>query len=151
MPAMAHTYIANYIHMVFSAKNREDSIPDAPRIHQYLGGIARDAGVMPLAVGGTSDHVHMLMSLPATISIARAAQIVKGGSSRWIHESFADKSRFAWQEAYGAFSIGVSQIDATVEYIANQEQHHRRRDFRAELIAFLKKNRIAYDERYLLG
>lgn len=150
---MAHTYTANYIHLVFSTKNHERRLsPEiAPRIHSYIGGIARANGFKTLAVGGVEDHVHVLMSLPATISAARATQLIKGGSSLWIHETFADQRHFAWQQAYGAFSIGISQIAATKTYIANQREHHKRRDFRAEFIAFLKKHGIEYDERYVMG
>ena len=148
---MAHTYVANYFHVVFSTKNREKSLsPEiAPRVHDYIGGVARANGFKTLAVGGTNDHVHVLMSLPATLPIARATQLIKGGSSKWIHETF--EKRFAWQQAYGAFSIGVSQIEATKQYIANQQEHHKKRDFRAEFIAFLKKHGIEYDERYVMG
>jgi putative transposase len=150
---MAHTYIANYVHIVFSTKNREKTIsPEMEkRLHRYIIGIAREHGMKALAVGGISDHVHALLSLPAVMPIARATQLIKGGSSRWVHETFPGMKGFAWQQAYGAFTIGVSQIDATVAYIADQEQHHRKRDFRAELVAFLRKNRIEYDEKFLLG
>ncbi len=83
------------------------------------------------------------------MSVAKAMQLIKGGSSKWIHESFPMHRSFAWQEGYGAFSIGVSQIDSTVRYIKNQPEHHRRRTFQDELIAFLKKHRIQYDPQYL--
>ena len=150
---MAHTYTANYFHLVFSTKNHERRLSAelAPRVYSYIGGIARTNGFKAMAVGGTDDHVHVLMSLPATMSVARATQLIKGGSSRWIHETFQAHSRFAWQQAYGAFTIGVSQIEATKEYIANQREHHKKRDFRAEFIAFLKKHGIEYDERYVMG
>jgi REP element-mobilizing transposase RayT len=121
------------------------------RLHRYIIGIAREHGMKALAMGGTSDHIHALLSLSAVMPIARATQLIKGGSSRWVHESFPEMKTFAWQQAYGAFTIGVSQIEATVAYIANQEEHHRKRDFRAELIAFLRKNKIEYDERYVFG
>ena len=78
-----------------------------------------------LAIGGVADHVHVLLSLPATISVAKAMQLLKGNSSKWIRETFPKMRAFAWQEGYGAFSVGVSGVDATVAYIRNQAAHHR--------------------------
>jgi putative transposase len=101
-----------------------------------------------LAVGGIEDHVHILLSLPATMSIATAMQQIKAGSSKWLHVNCV-RNRFEWQEGYGAFSIGVAQIDATITYIRNQEKHHRKCDFQAEFISFLKKHRIECDPRYI--
>ena len=113
-----------------------------------MGGVAGDRGVVPMAIGGTEDHVHLLLSLPATISVSSAMQVIKIGSSRWMHDECGVKA-FAWQEGYGAFSIGASQVEATVAYIQRQQEHHRRRDFQAEFLAILKKNGIAYDARYV--
>jgi putative transposase len=114
-----------------------------------MGGIARERGMRALAVGGVADHAHILLSLPTTISIAQAIQLIKGGSSKWIHDKFPEHRDFAWQEGYGAFSIGISQVDGTVSYILFQVEHHRRKTFQEEFLAFLKKHRIEYDERYL--
>lgn len=119
------------------------------RLWAYMGGIANENGMRAMTVGGVADHAHLLLSLPSTMSVAKAMQLIKGGSSKWIHESFPMHRSFAWQEGYGAFSIGVSQIDSTVRYIKNQPEHHRRRTFQDELIAFLKKHRIQYDPQYL--
>jgi REP element-mobilizing transposase RayT len=88
------------------------------------------------------DHVHILLSLPATLALATAMREIKSGSSRWMHESAAQPD-FMWQEGYGAFSIGRAQVAATLAYIAGQEEHHHRRDFQAEFIAILKKHGIA--------
>ena len=100
---------------------------------------------------GASDHIHILASLPTEISVAKAAQVAKGGSSKWIHDTFPDKSTFAWQRGYGAFSVSISQIQDTVEYIRNQEEHHRTRSFQDEYVMLLKKHGVEYDERYLWG
>lgn len=121
------------------------------RVWSYLGGIARENGMKALAVGGTDDHAHVLVSLPSTLSIAKAIQLLKGGSSKWLHDTFPSMKAFAWQEGYGAFSIGVSGVDDTVAYIAGQEQHHRTRTFEDEFVAFLKKHSIEYDDRYVFG
>ena len=106
-------------------------------LHSYLGGIARQNGISPLAVGGTADHVHLLISLPRTISLAKAVQLLKSGSSKWIHDNFPQSKLFSWQEGYGAFSIGISQRDATVQYIQSQAEHHKRLSFADELKKFL--------------
>ena len=104
-----------------------------------------------ISIGGIEDHVHLLLSLPAALSIAKAMQLLKGGSSKWIHDTFPEHRAFAWQEGYGAFSIGVSDINRTVAYINNQFEHNRRKDFKDEFSAFLKKHGIEYDERYIWG
>ena len=102
-----------------------------------------------LSIGGVEDHVHLLLSLPATMSIAKAMQLIKGGSSKWVHDSFPDQRLFAWQTKYGAFSVSVSQLDRIIKYIENQQRHHRRMSFQEEFIALLKRHKIEYDERYL--
>jgi putative transposase len=102
-----------------------------------------------LAIGGMSDHVHALFSLPATLSVAKALQLLKGNSSKWIHETFPKMHLFEWQEGYGAFSIGVSGIDATAAYIRNQPEHHRARSFRDEFRAMLERHGLDFDERML--
>ena len=100
-------------------------------------------------IGGMPDHVHILVSLPATLSIAQALQLLKGASSRWVHETFPEHRRFQWQEKYGAFGVSVSLLDKTIRYIQSQEQHHRHTTFQEEFLALLKRHRIEYDERYL--
>jgi putative transposase len=91
------------------------------RLHPYLGGIARQHDAKALAIGGVEDHVHILLSLPPKLALAKAIQLIKGGSSVWVHENFPDQRDFAWQEGYGAFSVGISQLEATIAYIKNQE------------------------------
>jgi putative transposase len=106
-------------------------------LHRYMGGIAREHGLPALAVGGTEDHIHLLISLPRTISVAKAVQLLKSSSSKWIHENFPSAKSFAWQEGYGAFSIGRSQKEVTVRYIETQAEHHRRHTFAEEMAKFL--------------
>jgi REP element-mobilizing transposase RayT len=115
-----------------------------------VGGIAREHGFKALAVGGTEDHVHILLSLPSSVPIAKAMREIKSASSLWMHQ-LGQRRDFEWQEGYGAFSIGWAQVNPTVAYIAHQEEHHRRRDFQAEFLAFLKKHRIDFDPRYVWG
>ena len=102
-----------------------------------------------IEIGGVSDHVHILLSLPSTLCIAKALQLIKGGSSKWVHETFPQHRLFGWQIKYGAFSVSVSQLHKTVQYIKSQPEHHRKMTFREEFLALLKKHQIAYDERYL--
>jgi putative transposase len=148
---MAHTYTALFVHCVFSTKGRRRLIPaDAqPRLWSFLGGIARKNGFKAVVIGGTEDHLHALLSLPAAMPIAKAVQLIKGSSSRWMNETC--KNQFAWQEGYGAFTIGISQRGDTIRYIQAQAEHHRKRDFRAEFVAFLKKNGVEYDPRFVCG
>ena len=151
---MANTYISLYVHCVFSTKNREPllAVEWRPRLWAYFGGIAAENGFRILEAGGMADHVHLLASLPAPLAMSKALQLLKGGSSKWINDSFFAGSRsFAWQEGYGGFGVGVSQIDATRAYIRNQEEHHRATSFQEEYRAFLTRHGIEIDERYVWG
>ena len=104
-----------------------------------------------IAVGGIADHVHLLLSLPATMPVAKAMQLVKGGSSKFVHETFTEQRAFAWQEGYGAFSVSISHVEETVAYIQRQEEHHRKKTFEEEFRSFLQKHGIEYDERQVWG
>ena len=141
------------MHCVFSTKERRPFLAPAirDRLWPYLGGIARENGMKALAVSGVADHVHVLISLPTTLSVAKTMQLLKGNSSKWLRETFPElrAQGFAWQEGFGSFSIGVSGVDETVRYIQTQEKHHRRRNFREELEMFLKKHGYAYDAKML--
>jgi putative transposase len=145
------SYISSYFHCVFSTKERRRLItPELRnRLRPFLGGIARQNKMKAIEIGGVEDHVHILLSLPSAMAISKALQLIKGGSSKWIHETFPEHRLFAWQEEYGAFSVSVSQLDKTMEYIQGQEAHHRKMTFQEEFLALLKKHRIEYDERYL--
>jgi putative transposase len=146
-----HSFNSCLIHCVWSTKNRASSLDSdlRERLWPYLGGIARENRMKALAVGGAADHVHILISLPGTLSLAKALQLLKGNSSKWIHETFPRLAGFAWQQGYGAFSIGVSGVEATVAYIRNQTEHHRQRTFREEFVAMLRKHGWDFDERML--
>jgi REP element-mobilizing transposase RayT len=150
---MGHSFTSSLYHCAFSTKERRPCIGGdlRSRLWPYLGGIARENGMKALAIGGVEDHVHLLLSLTSTMAIAKAIQLVKGGSSLWIHKTFPGQSGFAWQEGYGAFSLGISQIEATKSYIESQEEHHRKISFQEEFLAFLKKHNLDYDERYVWG
>jgi REP element-mobilizing transposase RayT len=142
-----HSFTCCHLHIVFATKERRPFLAPAlqQRLWPYLGGIARENKMKALAIGGVEDHVHMLVTLPATLSVAKAVQVLKGNSSKWIHETFSEMRDFAWQEGYGAFGIGVAGVDDTIVYIRKQPEHHRWTTFQEELAAFLKKHGMAHD------
>jgi putative transposase len=144
---MSHTYASNFIHCVFSTKNRQPLLAQdrAAGIYDYLGGIAKAEGFTLLDAGGTANHVHLLIVLPPSCSLAHSVQKLKGTSSHWMG------SGFFWQEGYGAFSVSPSQLEVVKRYIQNQEIHHRKRTFEEEFIALLQGCGIGYDTRYLFG
>jgi REP element-mobilizing transposase RayT len=145
------SYVSSYHHCVFSTKQRRPliSAPLRDRLWPYLGGIARENGMKALEIGGVQDHVHVILSLPSTRCLAKALQLLKGGSSKWVHDNFPEHRLFGWQVKYGSFSVSVSQLDKTIQYIRNQEAHHRRMTFQEEFLALLKRHRVEYDPRYL--
>jgi REP element-mobilizing transposase RayT len=114
------------------------------RLWPYIAGIARLNKFKALAVGGVPDHAHVLLSLPTAMSVAKAVQLVKGGSSKWINDHLPNRS-FDWQDGYAAFTIGVSQLEVTIRYIDNQEKHHRKMTFDGELVRMLKRHGIRLD------
>ena len=148
---VAHTYVSELVHCVFSTKQRRNLIaPEVqPQLWAFLGGVARKNGFKALIAGGTENHAHILLSLPATLTLAKAMQLIKGASSHWMNETHA--KGFAWQEGYGAFTLGISQKSDTIAYIRSQVEHHRKRSFEEEFVAFLKKNGVEYDPNHVWG
>ena len=144
---MAHTYASNFVHCIFSTKERRPVIADErrPNLYAYLGGIARSEGFTLVSVGGTANHVHLLILLPATACLAKAVQNIKGSSSRWMGRAFA------WQEGYGAFSVSPSQVPVVKRYISNQETHHRKHSFEDEFTAMLRGCGMEYDPQFVFG
>ncbi len=147
---MPSTYTSLHYHLIFSTKNRHRLIADLwrERLHAYLGGSTRRSGGVAEAVGGTADHVHLLIGLSATHRLADVLREIKSASSEWVHQKLG-VADFSWQEGYGAFTVSASMIPTVKRYIAQQEEHHRRRTFQEEYLAFLKQSGIDYDERYL--
>ena len=145
------SYVSSYHHCVFSTKERRPLITPSlqERLWPYLGGIAREHKMSAIEIGGVADHVHMLLSLPSSMAIPKGLQLIKGGSSKWVHDTFPEHRLFGWQVKYGSFSVSVSQLDKITEYIRNQAEHHKKMSFKEEFVALLKKHRIQYDERYL--
>jgi len=147
---MSHTYSTNLIHCVFSTKGRIDSISDAIRekLYAYLFGTAKNLGLEIMAVGGTRNHIHILIALPPKCPLSYAIRDLKANSSRWMTLHGA---RFSWQEGFGAFSVSPSQVAVVKEYIRNQQAHHRKRNFEDEFRLLLKKSGIEYDPKYVFG
>jgi REP element-mobilizing transposase RayT len=144
------SYIANYAHLIWSTANREPTInPEwEPRLFAYIGGTLQKERAKLLAAGGIEDHIHVLVSLPATLSYADAASVIKSNSSRFIHDELQHRS-FDWQKGYAGFSVSVSMLEMVANYIRNQKDHHRKKGFSEEYIDFLERHQIAYDERYV--
>jgi putative transposase len=144
---MAQTLVSLMVHLIFSTKNREAFItPEIePELFAYVGGILKNHESRLLNAGGTPDHVHLLVSQSKNISLSSLMKDVK----KWIETKGNQFRNFHWQDGYGAFSIGKSDIHALKKYIAGQKEHHRRRSFQEELVEFLEDYGVAYDERYL--
>lgn len=147
---MASTYLSLYFHIVFATKHRAPLIDRQwrHRLHDYLGGIVRQLGGVPEQIGGVEDHVHLLVSLKATHNLADVLREMKKSSSLWVHETLGER-QFAWQEGYAAFTVGASTREAVKKYIAHQEQHHRVKAFREELLEMLEKAGVDYNPDYL--
>jgi len=142
---MPHTFVCLFVHAVFSTKDRApDLSPEfAKRLFPYMGGIVRELRAVPLIINGPADHVHLLLSMPATACIADLLRVLKTNSSRWVHEEFPERRRFGWQAGYGAFTVSGSRLDGVRNYIASQESHHRKVSFQEEFLSLLKKHGIA--------
>ena len=145
---MFHTYTQILLHVVFATKERQKLIPKdgVQRFWEYITEIGSGIQVDVVAIGGTRDHLHLLLKIPATVSLADVVRVIKANSSKWANEQ---GWRFAWQEGYAAFSVSASVVPILKAYIGRQEEHHRRRDFRQELAVFLRKHGVEYEERYL--
>jgi putative transposase len=148
---MSHTYVFGIVHRVFSTKEHRNAIlPEKlSELRSYLGGSARNNGFKAIAIGGTENHIRILLSLPATIPLAKAMQLLKGGSSKWMNDTGGGD--LAWQEGYGAFTVGISQQAKTTRYNNSQAEHHRSRALEDEFLAFLKKHGTEYDPKYVWG
>lgn len=150
---MASTLVKNDIHLTFHVKSTSVKIQEADlgRLFSYVGGIIQSINGVATEVGGMPDHLHILCSLPKTISLADFVRIIKAESSKWMKQLDRTYMGFEWQEGYGAFSVSPSLIEKTVKYIRNQAEHHKRTSFREEYQAFLQACGISYDERYAFG
>ena len=147
---MPHSYATNFVHCVFSSKGRADSISRDMREHlyAYLFGIGKDLRIEFLAIGGTANHIHLLRAVPAKHPLSEVVRDLRANSSRWMSEN---GPRFSWQEGFGAFSVSSSQTAVVKEYIPNQVEHHKKRNFNEEFVLLWKKSGIQYDPKYVFG
>lgn len=148
---MAQSLSKVYVHITFSTKDRQNLIDDNIResLFQYIGGVCKGLECNPVKVGGYTDHVHILCLLSRKISQMDLLEEIKKQSSKWIKTQGDTYLNFYWQDGYGIFSVNPTQVNVVVEYIKNQEEHHKTVSFQDELRAFLKKYKVEYDERYI--
>jgi putative transposase len=148
---MPHSFTNLLTHVIFSTKDRLPFIDAGlrPPLLAYMGGIVREMHGTALIINGTADHVHLLVGLPPTLALSDGMRILKTNSSRWVHEKYSSHYAFGWQAGFGGFSVSQSNVAAVSEYIAHQEEHHRKVSFKEEFLTFLKRHGIEYDERYI--
>jgi len=148
---MANTYTQIYLHIVFSVKGRQNLIQKKwkDELHKYICGIVNGKEQKVYAIGGMSDHIHILVSIKPNMAISDLVRDIKANSSKWINEKGYIIGKFQWQEGFGAFSYAQSQLDTVIAYINNQEQHHQKKTFKDEYLELLQKFKIQYDEKYL--
>jgi len=147
---MPSTFLSLHYHVVFSTKDRVPAIDPEwrTRLHEYLGGTVNGLSGFAQGVGGVADHVHLLVGLKSTHCLADFMRELKKSSSSWVHDEIGMK-KFGWQEGYSAFTVSPTAREAVRKYIAHQEEHHRTRSFREELIDYLERAGLEYDPKYL--
>lgn len=148
---MANTYTQIHLQIVFSVKNRESRIDDSwkDELYKYMTGIIQNHEHKVLAINGMPDHLHIFIGIRPSQSLSNLVQDIKGDSSKWVNQKRFLKRRFSWQEGYGAFSYSRSHVEKVINYIRNQQIHHRKKSFSDEYIEILKKFEVSYNERYL--
>ena len=148
---MGQSLVQNYLHIVFSTKHRASMItPDIEdSLHAYLGGICNELDCKPLKIGGHIDHIHILCTLSKKVALVKLLEELKSHSSKWMKLKGDPWKNFYWQDGYGAFSINPTEVETVINYIATQKEHHAKKTFQDEYRSFLKKYKVAYDERYV--
>ncbi len=148
---MAGTFTFLGTHFVFSTKNRTPLISNdiKERLCAYIGGIIKELGGILIEINTMPEHIHFDTYVPKTVSVSKFMEVVKANSSKWVHTTFPKKKDFGWQDGYGAFSVSKSSEKAVIQYIRDQQQHHRKKPFQEEFIDMLNKYDTAYDEKYI--
>ncbi|EKD28796.1 MAG: transposase [uncultured bacterium] len=148
---MGQSLVKNYIHIVFSTKNRDPLIHPSyeEELHSYLGGICKNLECHPIKIGGYIDHIHMLCMLSKKIALMKLLEEVKSHSSKWMKSKDESLKNFYWQDGYGAFSVNPTEVDTVNTYISNQHEHHSKKTFQDEYRLFLKKYQVEYNELYV--
>ena len=144
---MGQSLVKNYLHIIFSTKHRELTIfePVEFELHAYIGGVCKELECTPITIGGYFDHIHILCMLSKKIALMRLLQTVKANSSNWIKTRVELYKNFSWQDGYGAFSVSPTEVDKVVNYISNQEEHHKKISFENEYRSFLKMYNMDFD------
>ena len=150
---MGQSLVKNYVHIAFSTKYRQHLIHESieNQLYSYLGGICNQLECSVIKVGGYSDHIHILCLLSKKIALAKLVEEVKSHSSKWIKTQGKEFANFYWQDGYGAFSVNPAEVERVINYITNQKEHHRKKEFQKEYKEFLEKFEIEFDERYVWG
>jgi REP element-mobilizing transposase RayT len=150
---MSQTYTNLNYHLIFGTKDRHPSLLPEFRddLCRYLGGIVKAHDGHPVEINAVADHAHLLVRLPPTLALADVMRVLKASSSKWINETKGRNRKFGWQDGYAAFTVSQSQMSRVAAYVRNQAVHHQTKSFRDELVSFLKRHEVAYDERYLSG
>ncbi len=148
---MAGTFTFLGIHFVFSTKNRIPTISNdiSDRLCAYIGGIIKELGGILIEINTMPEHIHFYVYMPKTVSVSKFMEIVKANSSKWVHVTFPEKRDFGWQDGYGAFSVSKSSEKQVMQYIRDQQHHHRKMSFQEEFVDFLNKYNIEFDEKYI--
>ena len=148
---MANTFSQIYIQTVFAVNGRLSLIHQDFKedLYKYITGIVRNKGQKLISINGMADHLHALIGLKPAMALADLVRDIKSDSSDWVNRKKLARGKFGWQEGYGAFSYGHSQLDTIIRYIQNQEKHHRRRSFKDEYLALLRKFEIEFMEKYV--
>jgi REP element-mobilizing transposase RayT len=148
---VAGKYLCVNLHIIWSTKGRRGLISTqwSDHLYAYIGSVARFKNARLIEANSQPDHIHLYISMPSTISIGDLVNALKANSTRWIRQTFPNGKWFSWQEGYAAFSVSSSQENAVIEYIHNQAEHHKRRDFQEELLDLLRRHGIEYDPRYV--
>ncbi|MBS0654781.1 MAG: IS200/IS605 family transposase [Verrucomicrobia bacterium] len=149
---MAHSYSSMLFHLVWSTKERCPLIlPEIKnRLYGYIRQIANDEDSKIIAMNGMPDHIHILLGIKPSMNLSDLIRQIKTTSSKWVQKTFPEKGKFGWQDGYGAFSVGMSTVQAVKRYIQNQEEHHLKQPFQEEFIGFLDAHGISYDPRFVL-
>lgn len=148
---MGQSLVRNYVHIVFSTKHRQTFInpPFEQELHSYLAGTCKNQECQPLKIGGYTDHVHILCMLSKKIALMTLLEHIKSSSSKWMKTNDISLKNFYWQDGYGAFSVKPNDVDAVIDYIENQHEHHSNKTFQDEYRGILKQYNVEYDERYV--
>ncbi|HPE57031.1 MAG TPA: IS200/IS605 family transposase [Bacteroidales bacterium] len=150
---MANTFTQIYIHFIFAVKGRDRLIgPNwEDELYKYITGIIQNSGHKLLAIGGMPDHLHIFTGMKPDHSVSELMRLVKSNSSKWINEKRFTRTKFQWQEGFGAFSYANSQLDSVIGYINRQKEHHKRQSFKAEYLEILEKFKVEFDLKYILN